>query len=111
MSLGKTSKLYVRYSPFWLISLLLTPILCIPGTLLYTATGRAFDWPWKSYPVSTEDREQIVQFIKQLPPLVTNGEIKPLPIKLWEGGLEAIPDGLQYLRDGKASAQKVVYRL
>ena len=81
-------------------------------TLLYTALGRAFDFgPDTQYPASLEDKAQIVQFLKKLPQLVLEGAVKPLPVKLWEGGLEAIPDGLQYMREGKVSAEKIVYRL
>lgn len=50
-------------------------------------------------------------FLKKLPALVSAGSIKPNPIKLWDGGLESINDGLQYMREGKLSGQKIVYRL
>lgn len=53
----------------------------------------------------------MAEFLKKLPTLAKEGAIKPLPIKLWEGGLTAIPDGLQYMREGKVSAEKIVYRL
>ena len=53
----------------------------------------------------------MVQFLKKLPALVKEAKIKPLPIKLWEGGLAAVPDGLQYMREGKVSAEKIVYRV
>ena len=50
-------------------------------------------------------------FLKKLPTLVKDGAVKPLPIKLWEGGLQGVPDGLQYMREGKVSAEKLVYRV
>ena len=53
----------------------------------------------------------MADFLKKLPTLVQDGAIKPLPVKLWEGGLNAIPDGLQYMREGRVSAEKIVYRL
>lgn len=81
-------------------------------TLLYTAQGRAFDFgPERHFPASPEDKEQIVQVLKKLPKLASDRAIKPLPIKFWEGGLQAIPDGLQYMREGKVSAEKIVYRV
>ncbi|KAI0647512.1 GroES-like protein [Trametes meyenii] len=81
-------------------------------TLIYTALGRAFSFgPTVHFPVSQEDRSQIVGFLKKVPQLVKDGSIKPLPIKLWKGGLTAIPDGLQYMREGKVSAEKIVYPL
>ncbi|TFK92236.1 GroES-like protein [Polyporus arcularius HHB13444] len=80
-------------------------------TVIYTALGRAFAWPWADYPVSDEDRAHMVQFLKKVPVLLKDGSIKPVPVKLWEGGLGAIPDGLQYMREGKVSAEKIVYRV
>ena len=61
--------------------------------------------------MSEEDRAHMAAFLKKVPQLVKEGSVKPLPIKLWEGGLEAIPDGLQYMREGKVSAEKIVYKV
>ena len=61
--------------------------------------------------MSEEDRAHMAAFLKKGPQLVKEGSVKPLPIKLWEGGLEAIPDGLQYMREGKVSAEKIVYKV
>lgn len=83
-----------------------------PATLIYTSLGRAFDFgPSTHFPVFPEDRKQIVEFLKKVPQLIKNGAIKTPAIKLWEGGLAAIPDGLQYMREGKVSAEKIVYRV
>ncbi len=92
----------------------LTPALHIHDivTLIYTALGREFSFgPGSHYPVSSEDRAQMVEFLKKVPQLVKDGAVKPPVIKLWEGGLEAIPEGLQYMREGKVSAEKIVYRV
>ncbi|KAL7283725.1 hypothetical protein ACG7TL_003162 [Trametes sanguinea] len=81
-------------------------------TLLYWALGREFSFgPGADHPVRPEDRAHMVHFLKKVPGLVKDGSVKPLPIKLWEGGLRAIPDGLQYMREGKARAEKIVYRV
>ena len=50
-------------------------------------------------------------FLKKLPQLVLDGAVKPLPVKLWEGGLDEIHAGLQYMCEGKVSAEKIVYRV
>lgn len=63
------------------------------------------------FPVLPDDREQMASFLKKVPQLVKDGVVKPPAIKLWQGGLEAIPDGLQYMREGKVSAEKIVYRV
>ncbi|KAI0636514.1 GroES-like protein [Trametes polyzona] len=81
-------------------------------TIIYTALGRAFDFgPGKHMPVSDEDRDHMVEFLKKVPQLVKDGAIKPPAIKYWDGGLAAIPDGLQYMREGKVSAEKIVYHV
>lgn len=62
-------------------------------------------------PAVPEDRVHMVAFLKKLPQLVRDGALRPIPIKVWEGGLEGIQGGLQYMREGKVSAEKIVYRL
>jgi len=80
-------------------------------TLIYTALGRAFTLGGNHRPVSEEDTAHMASFLRKLPALVKEGKVKPNPIKLWKGGLTAIPDGLQYMREGKVSAEKIVYRV
>ncbi len=53
----------------------------------------------------------MVQFLLKVPKLVHGGAVKPLPIKFWEGGLTAVCDGMQYMREGKVSAEKIVHRV
>ena len=83
------------------------------ATLVYTALGRAYAFPASGHhiPAVPEDRAQIVEFLKKVPGLVKDSKIKPLPIRLWEGGLNSIPAGLQYMKEGKVSAEKIVYRI
>ena len=89
-----------------------TRILAITVTLLYTAQGRPLDYgPNIHFPAKPEDRAQIAAFLKKAPQLVKDGAVRPITIKLWDGGLAAIADGFQYMRDGKVSAEKIVYRL
>ena len=80
--------------------------------MLFTAQGRPIDvGPSFHIPAKPEDRAQIASFLKKLPQLVKDGVLKPQKIKLWEGGLAAIPEGFQYMRDGKVSAEKLVFRI
>ena len=53
----------------------------------------------------------MVHFLTKVPELVCTGAVKPNRIKLCEGGLEGINDGLRFLRDGKHSGEKIVYRV
>ena len=62
-------------------------------------------------PAIEADVAHIAAFLAKLPQLVKDGLVKPFPIKLWEGGFAAVPEGLQYMREGKVSAEKIVYRV
>ncbi|KAI0760424.1 GroES-like protein [Fomes fomentarius] len=82
------------------------------STLIHTALGRAFDFAGAlHFPVSEEDRTHMAQFLLKVPKLMQDSAVKPLPIKTWEGGLIAVPDGLQYMREGKVNVEKIVYRV
>ncbi|CAE7226229.1 unnamed protein product [Rhizoctonia solani] len=80
-------------------------------TLIYTALGRSFDWPNTKFPASPEDRAHMVSWMPKLEEFVTKGQIKPNPVKLWPGGLVAVNQGFQYMREGKVSAEKIVYNV
>ena len=53
----------------------------------------------------------MAQFLTKFPALVSAGQVAPNPTKLIEGGLEGVAAGFQYLREGKASGEKVVHRV
>jgi len=57
------------------------------------------------------DHEVIASWNKDLPSLIEQGKIKSNPIKHMGEGLEAIPEGLEYLKSGKASGEKLAYKL
>ncbi|KAF7790270.1 hypothetical protein EIP86_001224 [Pleurotus ostreatoroseus] len=63
------------------------------------------------YPASPEDRRHMAQFLTKVPGMVSAGMIKPNPIKVWKGGLYGINDGLQSMMEGKASGEKIVYKV
>ena len=79
--------------------------------IVYTSLGRAFNLGEKHIPAIEADVTHMAAFLAKLPQLVKDGLVKPLPIKLWEGGFAAVSDGLQYMREGKVSAEKIVYRV
>lgn len=85
--------------------------ITIHHTLIYTSLGRAFSYGPKIYPASPEDRAHMAHFLKKVPELVSSGAIKPNSIKLMNGGLENVHEGLQILKDGKNSGEKVVYHV
>ena len=53
-------------------------------------------------------------FLRKVPDLVSSGSIKPNRIKIWEDpegkkGLEGVESALQWMRDGKVRAEKIVH--
>ncbi|RPD59285.1 GroES-like protein [Lentinus tigrinus ALCF2SS1-7] len=83
----------------------------ITETVVYTALGRPFSIGGMQIPATPQDKAHMVAFLKKLPQLVRDGALKAIPLKRWEGGLEGIQGGLQYMREGKVSAEKIVYRV
>ncbi|TFK92536.1 GroES-like protein [Polyporus arcularius HHB13444] len=81
------------------------------NVMLYSVYGYSYTIASRQVPAVPEDRVHMVAFLKKLPQLVRDGALRPIPIKVWEGGLEGIQGGLQYMREGKVSAEKIVYRL
>ncbi|KAI0070949.1 GroES-like protein [Panus rudis PR-1116 ss-1] len=88
------------------------PDLDLQLTLIYTVQGRSFDFFNTYFETSLEDKAHMVQFLKKVPGLVKEGKVRPNPVKLWPGtGLETIHEGMQYMKEGKISVEKVVHRL
>lgn len=80
-------------------------------TLGYTIMGEAFEKFGGQSPAKKEDFEHAKMFWELSERLLEQGKIKPHPLKVAEGGLEGVFDGLEQLRRGKVSGQKLVYRL
>ncbi|KAH9840991.1 GroES-like protein [Rhodofomes roseus] len=103
-------KLILMFPPTFKAKKLRKDVEFIP-TLVYTALGRPFVLgPQAQYAAQPKDRAQIASFLKKMADLVRDGLVVPNRIKFWEGGMQAIPEGLQYMRDGKVSGEKIVYR-
>ncbi|KAL4247034.1 zinc-containing alcohol dehydrogenase family protein [Abortiporus biennis] len=83
----------------------------IEHTVIYSALGREYPFIDGLRPAEPADRAHMAHFLKSLPQFVKDKLIRPNPVKLWEEGLESIPDGLQYLKDGKNSGEKLVIRV
>ncbi|EPS98830.1 hypothetical protein FOMPIDRAFT_90485 [Fomitopsis schrenkii] len=103
-------KLILMFPPTFKAKKLRKDVQFIP-TLIYTALGRPLTLgPQAQYAAQPKDRAQIVGFLKKVPGLVRDGLLVPNRVKLWDGGMHAIPEGLQYMREGKVSGEKIVYR-
>ena len=83
------------------------------STLAYTALGEEFqqgpDGP--IIPAKPEDFEYAANFANIAEKLVAEGKVKPHPRTLKPGGLGGIINGMNLLRQGKVSGEKLVYRI
>jgi NADPH:quinone reductase-like Zn-dependent oxidoreductase len=77
-------------------------------TLGYTALGENYS---DQFPANQTDYEFGVKFWELSEELVNSGKIKPHPSQVRPGGLGAIPQGLQDLKDGKVSGVKLVFQV
>jgi len=57
------------------------------------------------------DRVDIAEWHQAVPELLSSGKLRIHNIDHKNGGLEAIPEGLNELRQGKVSGKKIVYTL
>ncbi|GAA5877163.1 hypothetical protein JCM16303_006187 [Sporobolomyces ruberrimus] len=80
-------------------------------TLVYTVLGKAFHW-WQDWPVMAEDKDMIAEWLENdMPKLMASGQLKSNPLLHRSGGLVEINAGMDFQKEGKNSAQKLVYRL
>jgi len=61
-------------------------------------------------PALPEEREWFKQLIAKTPEFISVLGIKPAPYEV-KGGLEDIPAGFDLMKDGKVSAQRLVYKV
>ncbi|KAK4704786.1 hypothetical protein P7C70_g1422, partial [Phenoliferia sp. Uapishka_3] len=79
-------------------------------TLVYTVLGKEFTMRI-IFPVNAKDKADITAWLEYFPKLVESGRFRSNPIWEQEGGLVKVHEGLELLKAGKNSAQKVVYTL
>ncbi|GAA5909272.1 hypothetical protein JCM6882_003785 [Rhodosporidiobolus microsporus] len=83
----------------------------VEPTLVYTVLGVAFKMG-VDFPVMPEDKKQMEEWLSvHLPPLFESGKLRSNPLLRRQGGLEKVDEGLDFLKEGKNSAQKLVYSL
>lgn len=89
-----------------------TPGVEYEGIMLYTVYGHAFQWlppVGPKFEASSEDRELFARFCASLPQLVNT--LKPIPVSVKSGGFDDILAGLDELRAGQVSGNKLVVKL
>lgn len=62
-------------------------------------------------PARPEDRQFAEHFFPIAEKLIADGQLRPHPVELRTGGLEALVEGIDDLRKGKVRGRKLVYPL
>ncbi|THV06340.1 dehydrogenase [Dendrothele bispora CBS 962.96] len=83
------------------------PEVKVIHSLAYQLFGKSFG----SYPTSTEMVEFGTKSSKLISKLLAEGKLTPAPIKIYPSGLASVPEGLEYMKSGKVSGEKIVYRI
>ncbi len=60
------------------------------------------------FPAVPGTKEAILEFIPRIQNLINNNELKHIPIIILQNGLDGINDGLQIIREGGISGEKLV---
>lgn len=79
--------------------------------LAYSAMGRPYIYEGKEWPLVPEDYDLAKRFAILAEDLLEQKLIRPHPASVRDGGLEAIPTGIQDLKEGRVSGEKLVYVL
>ena len=80
-------------------------------TLGYSAMGEPYMVGPMRYPASPEDFNFAQQWIMQAEKFLASGQIKVHPLNIMPNGLKGIPEGLNLMKAGKVSAEKLVYNI
>lgn len=80
-------------------------------TMAYTVFGEPFDFGDSTIPEVPEDKAFAEEFFPVAERLLADGKIRPHPQTVGAGGLRGVLDGMQRMREGKVSGEKLVYRV
>ena len=80
-------------------------------TLAYTVIGEAFDFGPNPFPAKPEDRAFAEGFLPIAEKILADKTFKVHPPKVLPGGLKGVLEGLQAMKEGKVSGEKLVYNV
>lgn len=109
-AIGRTGGKYVSLGPFspHAVTRKVVSTDWVLGTTIF---GDGCDWP-PPYrrPGSQEVKEFGVELFAIAQKLIDDGKLRHHPLRVLDGGLEAVLEGLELMRKGGISAQKIVVR-
>ena len=80
-------------------------------TLAYTVIGEGFDFGPNPFPAKPEDKAFAEGFLPIAEKILADGKFKVHPPKVLPGGLKGVLEGLQAMKEGKVSGEKLVYNV
>ncbi|KZO91431.1 GroES-like protein [Calocera viscosa TUFC12733] len=83
----------------------------VESTVVYTVLGDAFRLWNKQFDANVADREAISRWYRVCGELVGKGDLRPNRLRVLPGGLPGIEAGLELLKSGTLSAEKVVLEI
>ncbi|QLG74196.1 hypothetical protein HG535_0G00800 [Zygotorulaspora mrakii] len=83
------------------------PNVKVEGTMLYSVTGLEVPFGNMTIPANPQYRQTAIDFIQFIEPKINNGEIYHIPLQTFKG-LDAVPDMLNDIKQGKNSNVKYV---
>ncbi|SCZ90503.1 BZ3500_MvSof-1268-A1-R1_Chr1-3g02029 [Microbotryum saponariae] len=86
------------------------PDVKVEFTLVYTVLGKEFNFAGNAFfPAMPKDKKAIEEWSEYVPSLIESGKFKANPLWRQVGGLAKVNDGMNLLKEGKNSAQKVTF--
>jgi len=79
--------------------------------LVYSVSGESYIYEGDTFEARPQDFEFGSKFFSVAEKLWAQGRWQPHPLRLEPGGLQGIIDGMQQMREGKVSGEKLVYRV
>ncbi|RDL41203.1 Protein TOXD [Venustampulla echinocandica] len=78
-------------------------------TMAYTIIGEDFNFGPNPIPASAENLEFGKIWLPLVEKLIAEGKVKAHPLKVGKDGLEGVLEGMQFMKEGKVSGEKLVY--
>ncbi|THH06161.1 hypothetical protein EW146_g9700 [Bondarzewia mesenterica] len=82
----------------------------VVNSIAYTLLGKNLNFPMK-FTATELETARGRKYAQLLSDVLATGKIKPNPTRVFPKGLASVPEGLQYMRDGKVSGEKITYRI
>ena len=77
----------------------------------FTVTGETFEIEGEVWDAVLGEFDLATKFISLNEKLLAAGTVKGHPVKLMDGGLDGVLDGMQAMNEGRISGVKMVYRI